>query len=239
MTPSGEPSPDRVAVSVSRVVVTGTGTEIGKTLVAAGVARALSDAGFDVRAIKPVESGISEMEPDEEDGAILARAARQAEPPRAFVRLSAALAPPAAADLEGVELDLDDLVRWIEESAADAEVALVEAAGGVLSPLTWSASGRDLARTLGAHALLVAPDRLGVLTHTLTALEALEGAGVPLLGVVYSAPAEADASTGRNVEALRRYASVERVLRLPRVSGVEEAAERLVEVVEWIEDGWE
>lgn len=225
-----------MTVEVPRVVVTGTGTEIGKTVVASGVARALSDAGYDVRAVKPVESGISEMEPEEEDGARLARAARQEAPSEAFVRLSAALAPPVAADLEGVELDLDDLVRRIEESAEEAEVVLVEAAGGVLSPLTWHASGRDLARALDARALLVAPDRLGVLTHTLTALESLERGGVPVLGVVFSAPdeADADASTGRNVEALLRYASVDRVLRLPRVSSVDEAASALAGVVEWI-----
>lgn len=213
-----------------KLVVTGTGTEIGKTVVAAGLARALGDRGVRVRALKPVESGVDELDRDEEDGVRLARAARQDEPPEARVRLGAPLAPPEAARREGVELEMEAWCGWIEDVSAGAEVTVVEGAGGVLSPLTWEETTRDLARRLGAPALLVAPDRLGVLTHTLTALEALEAAGVELAGVVYSAPADPDASTGGNAATLRRFADVERVVELPRVDGVGEAARRLGDV---------
>lgn len=217
-----------------KLVVTGTGTEIGKTVVAAGLARALADRGIRVRALKPVESGTDETDPHGEDGARLARAARQDEPTEARVRLGAPLAPPEAARREGIELEMDAWCRWIEDVAEEAEITIVEGAGGVLSPLTWDGTTRDLARRLGAPALLVAPDRLGVLTHTLTALEALATAGVELAGVVYSAPSEPDASTGGNAATLRRFADVELVAELPRVVGVEEAARRLGDVAHWV-----
>lgn len=217
-----------------KLVVTGTGTEIGKTVVAAGLARALADRGIRVRALKPVESGTDGTDPHGEDGARLARAARQDEPTEARVRLGAPLAPPEAARREGVELEMEGWCAWIEDVAAEAEVTIVEGAGGVLSPLTRDETTRDLARRLGAPALLVAPDRLGVLTHTLTALEALGTAGVELAGVVYSAPSEPDASTGGNAATLLRFADVERVAELPRVGGVEEAARRLGDVAHWV-----
>lgn len=219
-----------------RVVVTGTGTEIGKTMVACGLARALSDRGTDVRAVKPVESGTAGTGREREDGTLLARAARQEEPSEALIRLEEPLAPPVAADREGVELSLAAWVERIEAISAGADLTLVEGAGGVLSPLTWHATARELAAALDAPALVVAPDRLGCLTHTLTALESLRVGGVERLGVVYSAPPEDDASTGCNPETLARFSDVDRIARLGRVADFREAAGELGAVADWLED---
>ena len=218
-----------------RIVVTGTGTEIGKTMVACGLARALSDRGIDVRAVKPVESGTAGRERAREDGTLLARAARQEVPSEALVRLEAPLAPPVAADREGVELSMAAWVERIEAISAGAALTLVEGAGGVLSPLTWDATARELAAALDAPALVVAPDRLGCLTHTLTALESLRAGGVEPLGVVYSAPPEGDASTGGNPETLARFSDVDRIARLGRVADFREAAGELEAVADWVE----
>lgn len=218
-------------------MVTGTDTEIGKTLVAAGLARALADRGVEVRAVKPVESGTRLSERDREDGVLLARAARQEAPAEALVRLEDPVAPPVAADREGVELAMDGWCREVERIAAGAGLTLVEGAGGVLSPLTWRETSRDLAVKLDAPVLLVAPDRLGTLTHTLAALEALRSRGLEVLGVIYSAPPEPDDSTGGNADTLRRFAGDVRVGRLPRVTGFEEAADRLAGWAERLLDG--
>lgn len=218
-----------------RVVVTGTGTEIGKTVVACGLARALSDRGLEVRAVKPVESGTAKTERDREDGVLLARAARQEEPSEALVRLRAPLAPPVAADREGAELSMDRWVDRIEAICDGADLTLVEGAGGVLSPLTWDATARELAAALDAPALVVAPDRLGCLTHTLTALESLRAGGVEALGVVYSAPPERDTSTGGNPETLARFSQMGRIARVERVADIREAAGELGEVADWLE----
>jgi len=216
------------------VIVTGTNTEIGKTLVACGLVRRLADTGVDVRAVKPVESGIEELEPEERDGVRLARAARQSRPTRALTELGRPLAPPEAADIDGVELSMESWCRDIERIADGAEFVVVEGAGGVLSPLTWEATTREIADALSASVLVVVPNALGVLTHTLTAIEALERAQVPLEGVVFSEPASTDESTRRNPETLRRFAGIQRVTRLPRVSGWREAAKHLEVPAHWL-----
>lgn len=216
------------------VVVTGTNTEIGKTLVACGLVRRLVDAGVDARAVKPVESGIDELEPEERDGVRLARAARQSRPERALTELGRPLAPPEAAEIDGVDLSMERWCREIESIAEESELVVVEGAGGVLSPLTWEATAREMARELSASALVVAPNALGVLTHALTALESLERADVPLEGVVFSEPASTDESTEKNPETLERYAGLERVARLPRVSDWREAATHLEVPADWL-----
>jgi dethiobiotin synthetase len=216
------------------VVITGTDTAVGKTMVGAGLARALRDRGVEVLAIKPLESGTSARPAPNEDGAILAAASGQAQPRWALTRLRAPLAPPVAADAEGVQLDMDAWCAEIGDYAEVADIVLVEGAGGVLSPLTWTETSRDLARRLGAGTVLVAADRLGTLNHILMAMEALEHAGVPAAAVVLSAPASADPSTGRNAEALSKLSGFERIAVLPRVSSLEAAADRLGKVAEWL-----
>ena len=218
----------------SVVVITGTDTAVGKTMVAAGLARALVNRGVDVRAVKPVESGTLAEPAAGEDGAILAGATGQAQPRQALTRLRAPLAPPVAAADEGVRLDMDDWCAEIRRYAEAADLVLVEGAGGLLSPLTWTETSRELAKKLGARAVLVAADRLGTLSHTLMAMEVLEQAGVPIAAIVFSAPASADPSTGRNAEALREFSAYERVAVLPRVSSLEAAADRLATVAEWL-----
>lgn len=218
------------------IVVTGTDTEIGKTLVTCALAHRFDRRGLDVRAVKPVESGIDELADEERDGHRLARAARQETPPRALVELTRPLAPPEAADIDGVDLSMDEWCEEIEAIAEAADLVFVEGAGGLLSPLTWQTSARELADALGAPALVVAPDALGVLNHTLMTLEVLEAAGIPLAGVVFSRSREADDSTDKNPRTLRRVAEVDRVTSVPRVDGWASAAEHLDAAVDWIAD---
>lgn len=219
------------------VVVTGTDTEIGKTTVAAGVVRALSDRGEDVRAIKPVESGLDRLEPSERDSAILAAASRQENPKKAFEQLDAPLAPPEAAELEGVDLVMADWVERIRPFAQEADWVVVEGAGGLLSPLTWGENTLDLARRLRAKALVVAPNQLGVLNHTLLTLRALRDESIPLAGVVFNAtensPGE-DPSIPKNLETFRTVSGVERIVDCPRVDDWRDTVESLTNVVDWI-----
>ena len=216
------------------VVVTGTDTEIGKTMVTCGIARGLADAGVDVRAIKPVESGIDELEEEQRDGVNLARAARQSDPSRALVELGRPLAPPEAADIDGVALDMDRWCRHILREAESADIVLVEGAGGLLSPLTWDATARDLAARLDANVLLVAPDALGVLNHTLLTLEALDAAGLPVVGTVFSRSTEGDESTDKNARTLERFTGRRSIAVLPKVSDWQEAADHLDEPIDWV-----
>jgi dethiobiotin synthetase len=215
------------------VVVTGTDTGVGKTWTTAALARRASEAGRRVIAIKPFETGC-QAEPDAaEDGATLARASGQHAPTHALVRLAAPVAAPEAADREGARVDYAAVVREIRGLVARADLALVEGAGGLLSPLTWEHTALDLARDLGARLVVVAADRLGTVNHTLMTLKVLEANGLEALGVVLTAPEHPDASTGSNARAIARLAPI-RVHCVPRATHPEACARSMNEVLSWL-----
>lgn len=221
------------------VVVTATDTGVGKTLVSTGLARALVAAGERVVAIKPFETGL--VGDERGDGEALAAATGQVEPRRALVRLRDPLTPALAAEREGVVLDVAGVTARIRGLAAGFDTAIVEGAGGVLSPLTWTADIVSLARDLGAqHVVLVAADKLGTLSLTHTAVKCLVDAGLTPSAIVLSAPPSPDLSTGTNAAVLRRRlaghgAVAENIVELPRVTSDEEATRGLDGVVEIIQ----
>lgn len=221
------------------IVIAGTDTGVGKTRVATGLAVALAARGARVVAVKPVESGCGDEPSPAEDGVALAEATGQDAPREALLRLRAPVAPPVAADLEGVSIDLGALVARTREHGRGADVVLVEGAGGLCSPLSWTGDLVDVARGLDAVALVVGADRLGVVNHTLLTVIAMAAADVLPIGFVLSAPDRPDASTGTNAGTLRRVLArvapplAGRIVTLPRVASAEEAAPHLSEAAAW------
>lgn len=167
--------------------VTATDTGVGKTFVACSIARNWRALGLQVAPRKPVESGCSLRDGERfpEDAARLAAAAglpleRLIEVNR--YRLAEPLAPDLAARLEGTPLYLDDLVA--ASAGPPAAWRITEGAGGIYSPLCEDGLNADLAVALGDPVLLVAEDRLGTLSGTLLALEALDRRGLQVVAVV-------------------------------------------------------
>lgn len=150
------------------VVVTGTGTEIGKTWVSCRLLAAARAAGWTVAARKPAQS----FDPADAttDAAQLAEAT--GEPAEAVCPAErsypAALAPPMAAGVLGRPAPrLSDLADWVAASwpAEPVDLGLVEGAGGAASPLAVDGDTADLARWLGADAVVVVADaELGVIS---------------------------------------------------------------------------
>jgi dethiobiotin synthetase len=220
------------------VVIAGTDTGVGKTFVGCALARALARAERRVLAVKPVESGCGDGPREAEDGALLAAATGQSEPREALVRLRAPIAPALAAEREGVTLDVDALAVRIRTLGTGFDMVLVEGAGGVLSPLSWTRDVTHIAHDLDARVLLVASDRLGVLHHVRASVQTLLDTWLVPVGVVLSAPAEPDASTGTNAAALARvlgpYGEVSgRIARDPR-GDMATADVALAPVMEWL-----
>ena len=137
---------DRMMLAPSVLLIVGTDTGVGKTWTGCALARILCRGGRRVVAVKPVETGCPGAPAETEDGVALARATGQAEPLHALLRFRESVAPSEAADREGTQIDFDDLVRRVREHAACADLALVEGAGGLLSPLTWEHNAVELAR---------------------------------------------------------------------------------------------
>jgi len=168
--------------------VTGTGTGVGKTQVAAALAHLLAGRKLAVRPRKPVESGCrregNRLVP--EDARILLAASQSGEPLQRVCPypLEPAIAPARAAKLAGQDLTLDDLRTACLDGVEETDFLLVEGAGGFYSPLTPDALNADLAAAVGLPILLVAEDRLGSLNHCLLTLEAIQRRGLTLMGVV-------------------------------------------------------
>ena len=168
----------------SGILVVGTDTAVGKTVVAAGLAWALRRRGIDVGVMKPVETGVSTRR--RSDAALLRLAAGAPDPIEdvAPYRLAAPLAPVAAARREGVRLSLDRLVRGYERLAARHAFVVVEGVGGLMVPLTATTTTLDLAEALQLPLLIVIANRLGAINHTLLTLHAAECRGLTVRGLI-------------------------------------------------------
>jgi len=185
------------------IFITGTDTDVGKTVVGCALARALGRAGLAVAVRKPVESGCEKRRGGSlhpADGQALARAAGDREDLEIVtpLRLAHAISPERAARLEGVEVTLKALEKAVR--AGDAEdFRVVEGAGGFLSPLALDGLNADLAVRLGLPVVVVVADRLGCINHALLTIEAIERRGLTVAAVVVNArSAETDGGTMAN-----------------------------------------
>ena len=163
--------------------ITGTDTDVGKTVVTAALLKLLKAKGYQVAAAKPFESGGSS------DSHWLHR---EAEQPDAWhklafpYRLKAAMAPDLAAQKEGVLLSTKLAITGLHQLQSMADILLVEGAGGVLVPIRKHIMVADFAAELGFPVLVVARLTLGTINHTLLTLEALRHRGCQVAGVIFS-----------------------------------------------------
>jgi len=150
---------------VVTILVSGSGTGVGKTRVTAALARAAARAGKHVQIVKPVQTGIaSGKSSDADDAAVLAGIGRGAA--HTLRRYPAALAPISAATAAGLKLNLEDIFREIQQLPS-TDIRLIEGAGGLAAPLFEA--GYDwwnFALQLQVNAVvLVVPDQLGAINQ--------------------------------------------------------------------------
>jgi dethiobiotin synthetase len=170
------------------VFVTGTDTAVGKTVVAGAIAAAVRARGERVAVYKPVVTGLDDpVVPGwPRDHELLAAAAGVSPEAVAPHRFGPPVSPHLAAELAGVELDLDAMVLAAGAAAAEAgtEILIAEGVGGLLVPLTRERTVRDLAVALGLPLVIAARPGLGTISHTLLTIEAARAAGLAVAGVV-------------------------------------------------------
>ncbi len=173
---------------MSVLLVTGTDTGAGKTLVSAAIVAALARRGARVGVAKPCETGCARVDGRlyPEDAATLVAACGTADDLDLVCpyRFPDPLAPALAAERAGAAIDVAALVRMLTARARDLDLLLVEGAGGLLVPLTRDASFADLADALGAAVLLVVGSRLGAINHALLSLAVLTERRLPTVGYV-------------------------------------------------------
>jgi len=213
---------------MKRIVVVGTGTEIGKTHASIALSSALSTMGISITALKPIESGVplNPKEASTDSGSLAAFSSYPAtSPPYAFPD---PVSPHLAARWAKVKIDLGLIKQWVDSHAA--RVTLVETAGAVLSPIDKGLTNLDLTRKLEpTRVLLVAPDRLGVLHDVTAALHAYRTLApeLPEPIVLLQAPATSDASTGTNAEELVWLGVTSKVFVFPRAKPTDPAVQEV------------
>lgn len=192
--------------------VTGTDTDVGKTVVSAWLVARLGACYW-----KPVQAG-NHPETDSEIVRRLTEVSADRILPEAYV-LPEPIAPHEAARRAGIAIDLAKLVP----PACDRPL-VVEGAGGLMVPLNESAFVIDLARELELPVVLVTRSTLGTINHTLLSLEAIRRRGLPLAGVVVNGP-----ETPHNRAAIERYGQVEIIAEIPWLDQVTPSALRAIE----------
>lgn len=224
---------------MSRYFITSTGTDIGKTLVTTALCWQLTQQGKSVTALKPVISGFKQNDPSSDTALILQSCGLPAEPQMMNTispwQFSAPLAPALAAAREKKKLIFGDVVTFCREhESLNADVLLVEGAGGVMSPLTHSHTMLDLMQSLGWPAILVTGSYLGSISHTLTAVEALRVRGIALHALIISESEHVSVSIEDTASLLEGFLPAEiPVVKLPRL-GVKPQMWKHVPLISWI-----
>ena len=162
------------------IFITATGTGIGKTIVAAGIARFLKDEGTNVGVMKPIASG------GQEDAEFLIHAAGVPDPMKDVnpIYLEHPMAPYSSARLERRKINLSIAARVFRRLSRRHSAMIVEGVGGVRVPLTNHEDVMDLIKLLKLPAIVVASSGLGTINHTLLTLEALEKEKIRTPGII-------------------------------------------------------
>jgi len=191
---------------MQKIFVTGTDTGVGKTYISCLLIRKLRQAGFTVGAYKPACSGAefdSSGSPFWTDVASL-HSATGLDVPLDLVcpqRFLAAVAPNVAATLEHTTVSNKLLISGISKWKHKADVLVIEGAGGVFCPLSDELTVLDLAIQIQAPVLVVAANRLGVISHTRLTVDRLRQSGLHVAGIILNELQEAgsgDASLESN-----------------------------------------
>ena len=188
---------------MSVLVISGTDTGIGKTVVAAMLTLALDGVYW-----KPVQSGTADGTDTLTVREIAGLGADRVIPER-YV-LSEPLSPHRSAELDGVTLDPDELA--LPTDRPTDRPLIVEGAGGLLVPVTRRTLFADVFRHWGAPVVLCARTALGTINHSLMSVETLRNRDIPVQGIIFIGDAVPDSE-----RTIIDFAGVRRLGRLPRL----------------------
>jgi len=197
------------------VFITGTDTGVGKTLLTAALALAVTRVGRTVGVMKPVETGVSPFNLARSDGARLRTVVESEETLGAIspYQFEAPLAPYAAAQAERRSVDPGVVRQVYRLLASRYDFIVVEGIGGVRVPLTPTVDVMDLIASLKLPVIVVGRAGLGGINHALLTVEALRRRRIPLVALMLNRTHPVRSAVGRlqeksTIEALRRQAGL-------------------------------
>jgi dethiobiotin synthetase len=194
------------------VFVTGTDTEVGKTVVAAAIVAAAVARGMSIAAYKPVVTGLEEPAGEwPRDHELLASVANAGQTPEDVgpYRFGPPVSPHLAAELAGETIDPERLVGAAQAQAERADALVVEGVGGLLVPLAREYLVRDLAGELSLPVVIAARPGLGTINHSLLTIEAARAVALRIQAVVLTPwPDEPSDLERSNRETIERFGEV-------------------------------
>ncbi|MCD6186504.1 MAG: dethiobiotin synthase [Deltaproteobacteria bacterium] len=168
--------------------ITGTDTEVGKTVVTAGLAGAIKARGFNVGVMKPAASGavMHDGRLISNDVAFLLKSINSQEDHQiaAPLTIEPPLAPLAASMLENIPIEPEKIFKAFDIMRQKYDVVLVEGIGGILVPLTEVYSIADLIKDMGIPLIIVARPGIGTINHTLLTINEAEKRGIEVKGFI-------------------------------------------------------
>ena len=176
------------------IFITGTDTEIGKTVVAGGLAAALKAAGINVGVMKPIASGGVERKGRiVSEDAIFLKGAAQVDDALDLINpicLRHPLAPSVAAEIEGISIDLRQIDKAFAQLCQRHEFIVVEGVGGIAVPVCEEMLVANLAQRFQLPILVVARPNLGTINHTVLTVEFAISYSLEICGIVLNASQE-------------------------------------------------
>lgn len=167
------------------IFVTGTDTDVGKTVVTAGLAAVMQSLGYKAGVYKPFQSGA-----EEKNGFLVS-------PDLAYVKkldfyvetlctylLKPPTAPYTAAERDGVQINLSSITREFQTLKQNCETVIVEGAGGLMVPVTKDKLMGDIAKLIDIPLLIVAKPDLGTINHTLLTINYAKELGLDIAGII-------------------------------------------------------
>lgn len=207
------------------IFITGTDTGVGKTLVAAALARHFSKEGMKVGVMKPVETGVENTAELGSDAALLRWAAEATDTDDLIspFRFTQPVAPCQAANAARGQIDINKIIEAYQTLRRGKDIVLVEGAGGLMVPIRGGYLMADLARQLDLPLLVVTHPRLGTLNHTLLTTFAARAMEVELCGfIINQMPKNPGESEKMAPHLLSSLASADLLGVLPEVVGSEQ-----------------
>ncbi|RJP22972.1 MAG: dethiobiotin synthase [Candidatus Omnitrophota bacterium] len=202
-------------MTMNGLFITGTDTEIGKTLITALLSLGLRKHGMNCCPVKPIATGgiLHHGNLISEDVLFYQKVTgiRETESIMNPVCLKRPASPHFAASLEARSIHPPEIIRFLRGLARSYEALLVEGIGGWLVPITEEYSVADFASELGLPVILVSANKLGTLNHTLLTLESMRTRGIEPAGVFFSKPTpliESDMDAN-NIETIQTIGHVE------------------------------
>lgn len=213
------------------LMVIGTDTGVGKTVVTAYLTKKYQQAGVNCIPFKPIASGCSVVNSQKiwADIAILAKAANCPEDDVSLYKLKKPLSPHLAADFDGIAIDLQKITNRFKELQNKYRAVIVEGTGGLMVPLNNKQTYLDLVRLLNIPVVVVTHSNLGTINHTLLTVNILKQNGISIVGLIINRfPENPDEAQENNPKELEKLTDLP-ILEIIPESNVREGKYRAIE----------